>query len=425
MMAKSGASTVERVIADLQSVDDTPAHDPHTMSSDPKETTAPTAEELKAKAEAEKARQAADELTKYKAAAEIVNNAMKKLVELSVEGAKILELCEEGDKLIEADYQRWVSHSPTSISVNNCVSHYSPVPSDPLANTALVKGDVVKIHLGAHIDGFASVSAETLIVGATEAEPATGRAADVVKAAWHCAEVAMRLVKPGEKNWTVTEAMNKVAAAWGCKPVEGMLSCQQSQNVIDGKKRIILNPTPELKSGLDTTTFAEGDVWGIDILVASNDDGKVKPQEARTTIYQRAAEVTYQLKLKAAREAFSDIQKKAGPFPFTIRILENEKRARVGVQEAVQHGLLRPYDVVYTPAGSYVAAFHFTLALLPGGPSLITAPPIWYKAEKLKTEKELEDEELKSLIGKKLREPKKKKKKAAGADGEAEAKEEA
>lgn len=31
-----------------------------------------------------------------------MNNAMKKLVELSVEGAKILELCEEGDKLIEA-----------------------------------------------------------------------------------------------------------------------------------------------------------------------------------------------------------------------------------------------------------------------------------------------------------------------------------
>ncbi|KAG8716395.1 Curved DNA-binding protein (42 kDa protein) [Ceratobasidium sp. 423] len=403
------------------------------MSSDSKEAVVvvvATAEELKAKAEAEKARKAADELTKYKAAAEIVNNAMKKLVELSVEGAKILELCEEGDKLIEAGtsaiYNAKTAKGkitkglafPTSISVNNCVSHYSPVPTDPQANTPLAKGDVVKIHLGAHIDGFASVSAETLIVGVTEAEPATGRAADVVKAAWHCAEVAMRLVKPGEKNWTVTDAMNKVAAAWGCKPVEGMLSCQQTQNVIDGKKRIILNPTPELKSGLDTVTFAEGDVWGIDILVASTDDGKVKSQEARTTIYQRATDVTYQLKLKAAREAFSDIQKKAGPFPFTIRILENEKRARVGVQEAVQHGLLRPYDVVYTPAGSHVAAFHFTLALLPGGPSLITAPPVWYKAEKLKTEKELEDEELKSLVGKKLREPKKKKKKA-DADGEA------
>ncbi|KAF8604681.1 proliferation-associated protein 1 [Ceratobasidium sp. AG-I] len=408
------------------------------MSSPPKESAAPTADEVKAKQAADKARQSADELTKYKAAADIVNNALKKLVELSVEGAKILELCEEGDKLIEAGtaavYNSKTAKGkvskglafPTSVSVNNCVSHYSPVPSDPLANTPLAKGDVVKLHLGAHIDGFASVSAETLIVGATEAEPATGRAADVVKAAWHAAEIAMRLIKPGEKNWTVTETVTKVAGAWGCKPVEGMLSCAQSQNVIDGKKRIILNPSPELKSGFDTVTFAEGDIWGIDILVASTEDGKAKAQESRTTIYQRAADITYQLKLKTSRETFSDIQKKAGAFPFTIRALENEKRARMGVTEAVQHGLLRPYDVVYTPEKSVVAGFHFTIAILPGGPSLITAPPVWYKAEKLKTEKELEDEELKTLLGKKLRETKKKKKKTAGGeDGANEEKEEA
>lgn len=32
----------------------------------------------------------------------------------------------------------------------------------------------------------------------------------------------MRVVKVGNKNWAVTEAVAKVAAAWGCKPVEGM-----------------------------------------------------------------------------------------------------------------------------------------------------------------------------------------------------------
>lgn len=41
------------------------------MSSPPKESAAPTAEELKAKQAAEKARQAADELTKYKACASV------------------------------------------------------------------------------------------------------------------------------------------------------------------------------------------------------------------------------------------------------------------------------------------------------------------------------------------------------------------
>ena len=49
----------------------------------------------------------------------------------------------------------------------------------------------------------------------------------------------------------------------------------------------------------------------------------------------------------------------------------------------------------YTSENTYVAAFHFTIALLSGGPALITHPPVWYKPELVKTEKELEDEELK------------------------------
>lgn len=82
----------------------------------------------------------------------------------------------------------------------------------------------MKLHLGAHIDGFASVSAETLVVGATPEAPVTGRRADALKAAWTAAEVAMRLVKVGNKNWMVTDAVNRVAQNWGCKPVEGGFS---------------------------------------------------------------------------------------------------------------------------------------------------------------------------------------------------------
>ena len=89
----------------------------------------------------------------------------------------------------------------------------------------MAKDDVVKIHLGAHIDGFASISAETIVVGATEKEPVTGRRADAIKAAWHAAELAMRLVKVDNKNWAVTEGVNKIVSAWDCKAVEGMKFC--------------------------------------------------------------------------------------------------------------------------------------------------------------------------------------------------------
>jgi hypothetical protein len=55
----------------------------------------------------------------------------------------------------------------------------------------------------------------------------------------------------------------------------GMLSCQQTQNIIDGKKRIILNPNESQKRDFESATFAEGEVYGIDILVSSGEGGKV------------------------------------------------------------------------------------------------------------------------------------------------------
>jgi hypothetical protein len=140
-------------------------------------------------------------------------------------------------------------------------------------------------------------------------------------------------------------------------------------------------------------------------------------EESRTTIYQRDPTITYQLKMKNSRSVFSEVQKKAGSFPFNIRCLEDEKRARLGLQEAVQHSLVKPYEVVYTPHNTFVAAFHFTIALLPAGPTLITHPPVWYKPELVKTEKELEDDEFKSLLARNLRENKKSKKKKAKAEG--------
>ncbi|TFY53557.1 hypothetical protein EVJ58_g9388 [Rhodofomes roseus] len=342
---------------------------------------------------------AAADFTKYKTAADITNAVIRKLVAACVEGAKVLDLCIEGDRLLEegtgAVYNKPVKGVkiskgiafPTSISVNNAVAHFSPLPSDPASSQTLAKGDVVKVHIGAHIDGYAAVTAETLVVGASENEPVTGRRADVLKAAWTAAEAVMRLVKVGNKNWAVTDAVAKIASAFDCKPVEGMLSCEQSQNSIDGKRRIILNPSEEQK--------------------------KARLEESKTTIYQKESTVTYQLKMKTSRAVFSEVQKKAGAFPFNVRVLEDEKRARLGLQEAVQHGLVKPYEVIYTPSNTFVAGFHFTIALLPAGPALVTHPPVWYKPDLVKTEKELEDAELKELLTQPLREDKKSKKKKA------------
>lgn len=67
-------------------------------------------------------------------------------------------------------------------------------------------------------------------------------------------------------------------------------------------------------------------------------DSQAKPDPSRTSVYKRATDVNYQLKMKTSRAVFSEVQKKAGHFPFTLRSLDDEKRARMGVTEAVAHG---------------------------------------------------------------------------------------
>lgn len=101
----------------------------------------------------------------------------------------------------------------------------SSEPPNPESQLTLARHDVVKLHLGAHIDGFAAIAAETLVVGATTEDPVKGRRADVLCAAWHAAELAMRTVRVDNKNWNVTDIVSRAVNTWDCRPVEGERVC--------------------------------------------------------------------------------------------------------------------------------------------------------------------------------------------------------
>ena len=62
---------------------------------------------------------------------------------------------------------------PTCISVNNCICHFSPLTTEP--DVTIADGDMVKIDLGAHIDGFIAVVAHTLVVGMQHRSRVVGR----------------------------------------------------------------------------------------------------------------------------------------------------------------------------------------------------------------------------------------------------------
>lgn len=246
------------------------------------------------------------------------------------------------------------------MSPSSHVTPYTPLASETEeASTTLKAGEVVKIQLGAQIDGLGTIVCDTIVVGASD--KITGREADLLLGTYYANELLLRLmVPPGllasgseeekkkaaeEKPPTQTKIstlLEKVAKTYDCNIVENTTSWQFEHNEIEGKKKIILTPA----GGVKGEGSAEvGEVWGVEVGLSLG-SGKVKTLDHRPTLHRRTT-TTYILKRPSSRQILSEIVKKFGTFPFSLRQLDDEKAGKVGVVECVRGGVVRQYE----PAG--------------------------------------------------------------------------
>lgn len=86
---------------------------------------------------------------------------------------------------------------PCCISVNEVAGHFSPCPDD---SVKLKSEDLVKIEIGAHIDGYAANAGHTIVVGGK----AKGKKADVILAAYNAFVAATRCIKEAGLNQDCT-----------------------------------------------------------------------------------------------------------------------------------------------------------------------------------------------------------------------------
>jgi len=355
-------------------------------------------------------------VTKYKMASEITNRVLKEVIDRCVTGASVKDTCIYGDKRLDEETSKVFKKDkdkikkgiafPTCLSVNHYICHFSPLISDP--DMILKDEDVVKIDLGCHIDGFVAVVAHTVVVGATKEKKVKGRKADCILAAYYAAEAALRLIKPGEVNTTVTEIIDRIANVYHCKPIEGMISYQMTRGIIDSEKKIYQNPTEAQRRDNEKDEFALHEVYAVDILISSG-DGKPKESDLRTTVYKKK-DMIYQLRMKSSRTFLSEVEKRFTMMPFTLRHFDDEKRARLGVIECAKHELVEPYPIYHEKEGEFVAEFKFTLLLMPSGQLKITGMPL--DLELFDSEYKINDHpDLKQLIISPVKKSQQKKKK--------------
>ncbi|CEI39017.1 unnamed protein product [Fusarium venenatum] len=323
-----------------------------------------------------------DTLTKYKTAAQISEKVLAEVSKLVVPGAKIVDICQQGDKLLEEEISKvyrgkkinkGFSH-PTTVSPSSYVTPYTPLTSDEAeASTEIKDGEAIKIQLGAQIDGFGSIVCDTVIATPEDkaGEKITGRTADLVLANYYVNEALLRLMIPpglltqgsdeekakaaAQKAPTqakITSLLEKIAKAYDVNIVESTTSWLFDHNEIEGSKKIVLSPS-EGSKGEGVPEI--GEVWGVEVGVSLG-SGKVKSIDQRATLHRRTNQ-TYGLKRPTSRKILNEVQKKFGTFPFSLRQLEDERDAKSGVVECVRGNVFRQYELVGDKDNSPVARY--------------------------------------------------------------------
>jgi curved DNA binding protein len=363
-----------------------------------------------------------DVVTKYKAAAEITNKTLSFVMGACKPGALVVEVCAQGDALLEKEMEKVFNKPtkegmiekgvafPTCISINNCCGHFSPVASDP---TCIKEGDLVKIDVGCHIDGWVAVAAHTICAQEDPSKPVKGRAADVIAAARDAFQVALRTIRPGKLTTEASEKFEEVAESYGCQMLDGVLTHVQKRFILDGNKVVLNKPTAE--QGVEEEEFETNEVFAIDVLVSTGDGKPRVLDEKQTTVYKRALDREYSLKMKASRALFSEINRKFPALPFTMRAIEDQRSAKLGLVECLNHELLHEYPVLWEKPGEMVAQFKSTVLLTSNGSDQLSSFPL----QTLETDKKVENEEIKTLMTQSIKKAKrkggKKKKKKASA----------
>ncbi|KAJ2785014.1 hypothetical protein GGI15_002080 [Coemansia interrupta] len=320
----------------------------------------------------------ADGNAKYKSASAIASYVLQSVVGIVAPGMSVAAICSYSDALVSAHcksvyrkeqgIERGISF-PTTVSVNKVIQNYSPSSED---DYIMREGDVVKVEIGVHIDGYISSAAHTTVATNSPGVVITDRRADAISAAYYASEVAVRMIRPGQTPRNLIKAIGLVASGFKCSVAEETFTCQIDRFVVSGNNTFANRFNPDVV--VPETPFETGEVYTIDCTISTG-DGQARASQYNPSIYQRDVNQHYSLKLRTSRTLFSEVCKRFSVFPFLMReAIADNHTLKAGIGECVKSRLLVPFAVTTEKltGDQYVAQFKVTVMCNYTGPIRLT-----------------------------------------------------
>lgn len=260
----------------------------------------------------------AETIAKYKQAGKIAHECLQHGASLIKPGASMREVLDEVEARIKE--QGGGIAFPAQIAINNVAAHYCPTLEE---DYTFQEGDIAKLDIGVHIDGYVADTALTIDLGNNK---------ELCEASKEALEAALKIIKPGVTLGEIGKTIQDAIKAKGFQPVKNLSGHGLERYEIHAHPSI-----PNVDTG-DKTPLEEGMVIAIEPF-ATTGVGTIY-ESSSPAIYSHVA--NRPTRSPYAREALRIIQT-YDRLPFATRWLERKLGAgktRFALNELLRNGSL-------------------------------------------------------------------------------------
>jgi methionyl aminopeptidase len=278
---------------------------------------------------------------------------VKKFIKPKIKiGAKGLDIVNTIERKIE---ELGGGHAfPANFCINQIAAHYtSPIRDDGLT---IKEGDLVKIDLGVHIDGYI---VDTAFSVNFNEDPSLQ---NIIQATEVAVDAGKMMAKPEVNTKEIGKKIESIIKGFKFIPIKELGGHQIERWSIHGKKVL-----PELgNQGGDI--MKEGEVYAVEIF-ASTGEGSVHMTNNSFIYELNPYSGRVPLRRKTSKQILGYVNKNYKSLPFAERWLAKEFRMGIafGLQELVKQGKLKTHYVLAENKGVYIAQSEETILITEDG----------------------------------------------------------
>ncbi len=287
------------------------------------------------------------DLDRWREAGRIAAGARELGLRLAVPGAKLREIANAVEQYVRDAGAE--PAFPANLSRNVQAAHFTPAPDDA---AALVAGDLLKVDVGAHLDGAIADTADSVEVGGGH------RHDHLIRAAREALRDGIAAVRPGGAVDDVSRAIAGAIRARGLKPVVNLTGHSIERYLLHAGKSIPNSP------GLSGARLEEGEIVAIEPF-ATNGVGEIENGPFGNIVRFRGDPGRPDPVLGKLFGRFRTL-------PFTLRWVDLPADRAV-VERARKR--LQTYPVFVEAGGGLVAQAEHTILVGPDGAEVLSAAP--------------------------------------------------